>query len=476
MPNKTVALFWFRQDLRLSDNPALFEATQNGTLMPIYILDDEEAHDLKMGAASRWWLYHSLVSLNKSLDGKLNLYRGSAEKIIFSLLEKQPISAVYWNRCYEPRRIEKDTKIKTLLQNRNVTCKSFNGSLLWEPWEVLKTDHTPYKVFTPFYRQAISKVDEIRNPLPSPKKAIFLQDLNNRTTLDNLELLPKISWYRAMEPHWKIGEQAAQQKLSHFLKNNLLDYKKNRDEPSKPNTSGLSPYLHFGEISPNQIWHAVQLQGINALRSDATHFLRELAWREFSYSLLYHFPSLPDKNFQPKFDSFPWKDDATLFQAWQQGKTGYPIIDAGMRELWQTGTMHNRVRMITASFLVKNLLIHWKDGAAWFWDCLVDADLANNSASWQWVAGSGADAAPYFRIFNPILQGEKFDKDGIYTRRFLPELAALPKKWLFKPWEAPEPILQAAGITLGKTYPHPIVNLQLSRNQALEVYQKMKNP
>lgn len=470
-----ITIFWFRQDLRLSDNPGFFEAAQNGSVLPIYILDNEPPCKFKMGGASRWWLHHSLNSLNKSLDGKLNIYTGPTKDVLQTLIKSNNISAVYWNRCYEPERIRDDTEIKAELTQLGIECKSFNGSLLWEPWEVLKKDHTYYKVFTPFYRNGCLQAKAPRIPLPKPENIKCIKD-NQSLTISDLNLLPTIPWDKKMESYWEIGEGAAQRKLHTFLEGGLQNYKEYRNHPSKPNTSRLSPHLHFGEISPNQAWHAAQHYGhAHRLENDLDCFLSELGWREFSYYLLYHFPDLPSKNFQSKFDHFPWQYADAFLNVWQQGKTGYPIVDAGMRELWQTGYMHNRVRMIVASFLVKNLGIHWRQGADWFWDCLVDADLASNSASWQWVAGSGADAAPYFRIFNPILQGEKFDPDGDYTRRFVPELKNIPNKYLYNPWKAPEHVLKTSRVVLGTTYPRPIVDLEKSRDRALQAYQSCKN-
>jgi deoxyribodipyrimidine photo-lyase len=464
-------IFCFRQDLRLSDNPGLLEAAKNGSVMPIYILDDDSAGMFKMGSASRWWLHHSLDSLNNALNNNLNLYVGRSEEILLRIIKENNISAVYWNRCYEPWRVRDDTTIKSSLKNQNIDCHSFNGSLLWEPWEILKKDKTPYKVYTPFYRNGCLQGSSPRVPLAKPDKLKLLKDLSNKNTLENLNLLPNKKWHKKIEPHWHIGEEAAQQKLITFLDNGLLGYKEKRNYPDKSNISKLSPHLHFGEVSPNQVWHSVQTQGLaSSWFTDVDCFLSEIGWREFSYHLLYHFPELPQKNFQRKFDKFPWAGNPSHLECWQKGQTGYPIVDAGMRELWQTGFMHNRVRMIVASFLVKNLLIHWHQGEDWFWDCLVDADLANNSASWQWVAGSGADAAPYFRIFNPITQGEKFDGDGAYTRHFVPELAKLPNKYLFKPWEASEHVLRSASVILGETYPKPIINLAYSREEAMRAY------
>ena len=470
-----ITIFWFRQDLRLVDNPGLYQAAKNGLVLPIYIQDDASQGEFKVGAAARWWLHHSLDKLNISLDGMLNIYVGEAKNIIQKLVEQYSVRTVYWNRSYEPWRIRDDSAIKAMLKDINIDCKSFNGSLLWEPWEILKKDDTPYKVFTPFYRRGCLESKPPRVPLPAPENIELFKDQSNHTILENLNLLPSNPWHKTMDLTWKIGEQAAKNRLTEFLKRGLQGYKEGRNFPILKNVSRLSPHLHFGEISPNQVWHAAQTKfPIENFEKDLDHFLSELGWREFSHYLLYHFPSLHTENFQEKFNLFPWQENATYLKAWQAGETGYPIVDAGMRELWLTGYMHNRVRMIVGSFLVKNLLIHWRHGRDWFWDCLVDADLANNSAGWQWIAGSGADAAPYFRIFNPITQGEKFDPQGEYTRKFVPEISQLPDQYLYKPWEAPEHVLKKAGIILGKTYPRPIVSLEDSRNMALEAFKCMK--
>lgn len=460
-------IFWFRQDLRIRDNPALFEAAKNGHVLPIYIWN---AHcSQKIGEASKVWIHHSLNSLSNSLEKKLNLYIGNPEEIIFKIIKEHSINTVYWNRCYEPWRIHEDTKIKATLKKEGIDCKTFNGSLLWEPWNNLKKDQTPYKVFTPFYNNACSQAPKPRVPLPCPEKLSLLKD-DFSLPLEKLNLIPSLNWHKKIESHWEIGESAAQNQLTIFINSDIDHYKEQRDYPFK-NTSKLSPYIHFGEISPNQIWHAGKIKQTGSHES----FLRQLVWREFSHSLLYYFPDLPTKNLQKQFDKFSWNNNQDFLNAWQKGQTGYPIIDAGMRELWQTGYMHNRVRMITASFLTKNLLIHWHYGQDWFWNCLVDANLANNSASWQWVAGCGADAAPYFRIFNPITQGEKFDPEGQYTKKFIPELSLIPNKYLFKPWEAPKHILQEAKINLGTTYPYPIIDLKNSRAFALKTYSDMLN-
>ena len=475
--SNTPLILWFRQDLRLSDNPALHEAVKTGApVIPVYILDDDNAGEWKMGGASRVWLHHSLTALNKSLQGHLQVFKGPADKILTDLVQSTGAKAVYWNRCYEPWRIARDKHIKKSLEDKKIDAKSFNGSLLWEPWDVLKDDGTPYKVFTPFYRRGCLTRAEPRTPLPAPAKINYAARVEG--DIDSLGLLPiKPRWDQSMTP-WNIGETAAQKRLNDFLENGLQDYKEGRNIPSGENVSRLSPHLHFGEISPNQAWHAAKIRGqAEGWEKDTDHFLSELGWREFSHALLYHFPTLPRKNFQARFDAFPWADDdGDKLERWKRGQTGYPIVDAGMRELWQTGYMHNRVRMIVGSFLVKNLLLHWHHGEDWFWDTLYDADLANNSASWQWIAGSGADAAPYFRIFNPVGQGEKFDPNGTYVRRFVPELADMPDDYLHHPWDAPPLTLRQAGVELGKTYPHPVVDHSAARGIALKAFEQTKNP
>ena len=466
-----VTIHWFRQDLRITDNPSLYAAAKQGTVLPIYIFDTENAGKYSSGSASNWWLHHSLSALNKSLNESLSVYRGDPIKILAKLIETHRITGVYWNRCYEPWRVARDKKIKNDLKKLNIDVQSFNGTLLWEPWEISKKDGTPYKVFTPFFRKGCLQASTPHMPFPQLGDMRLLCDEKNKTTIDDLSLLPKIPWHKQLEPYWQIGEQAALKKLRKFLNKGLVNYKEGRNFPAKENVSRLSPHLHFGEISSHQVWYAAEQQERS---DDLDHFQSELAWREFSYSLLYHFPDLPKKNLQAKFDHFPWSENDEALIRWQQGQTGFPFVDAGMRELWQSGYMHNRVRMVVGSFLVKNLLLHWYHGERWFWDCLVDADLANNSASWQWIAGCGADAAPYFRVFNPITQGQKFDASGEYTRRYVPELKDVPDKYLFNPWEAPASVLQQAGVYLGKNYPEPIVDVKLSRERALNAYQSIR--
>ncbi|MCA0370036.1 MAG: DNA photolyase family protein [Proteobacteria bacterium] len=472
MTSSPRTLYLFRKDLRVRDNPALMEAAHSGQVLLAYILDDTTPGAFKLREASRCWLHHSLASLNTSLGGTLNLYKGEAPEVIGSLLERYPsITSIHWNRCYEPWRISQDKALKESLKSRGLTVTSHNASLLWEPWQILTKAGTPYQVFTPYYTKGCLSAPAPRAPMGCPSNPSSVKD-THALALEELCLLPARPWHKDLMSHWQVGEAAAYARLEDFCEARALVYAKDRDFPSLSATSLLSPHLAFGEISPNQIWWHVHGQITQSEHFSLGHdtFLKELAWREFSYYLLYHFPDLPVRAFQKKFDAFSWSHESPHLEAWQRGQTGYPLVDAGMRELWQTGTMHNRVRMVVASFLVKNLGIHWHEGAKWFWDCLVDADLASNSASWQWVAGCGADAAPYFRIFNPTTQGQKFDSDGTYTRRYVPELAALPDKYLFTPSLAPAHVLQQAGVRLGTNYPHPIVDLSASRQAALEAY------
>lgn len=472
-------IVWFRQDLRLTDNPALLEAARSGLpIVPVFILDDENAGEWKHGGATRWWLHHSLTALDASLNNSLIVRKGRAEEILPKLIEDVGATSVYWNRCYEPWRIKRDKAIKEQLTTEvGITAESFNASLLWEPWQVHKEDKTPYKVFTPFFRRGCRNAGDPPHPAKKPAK-LTLRKREEPFALPSLHLLPQKPfprWDKKMEPYWQIGEAGAQQRLKDFLDENLKGYKEGRNYPVRPNVSRLSPYLHFGEISPRQVWHDSQAHALlHQYETDLDTFHTELGWREFSHALLYHFPHLPEKPLQERFNAFPWAENDKFLTCWQTGQTGYPIVDAGMRELWETGYMHNRVRMIVGSFLVKHLRLHWHHGEKWFWDCLVDADLANNSASWQWIAGCGADAAPYFRVFNPVTQGEKFDAAGIYVRRWCPELMKLPDSLVHKPWEAPPILLKEAGIRLGETYPAPIVDHKQARAEALSAFQETK--
>lgn len=466
------AIVWFRQDLRLSDNPAFAAACQDhSVVIPLYILDEVAT---RVGGAQRWWLHHSLASLDKGLKKiELSLCRrqGNALDILKKLVREHQIEVVYWNRCYEPLAMARDASIKKFFQTCGVRVVETKGSLLHEPWEIANATGHFFKVFTPYWRACLKQMN-----MPAPytishkPKALKIHS----ESLESWQLLPrKPNWAKAFGESWQPGEAGARAKLENFIDIHLKDYHVSRDEPAKDATSKLSPHLHFGEISPWQVWRAMEIATLDKgsdLKS-IDRFLSEMGWREFSYHLLYYVPSLPDTNFKSAFDAFPWKNDDSALKRWQRGKTGYPIVDAGMRELWQTGYMHNRVRMIVASFLTKDLLIDWRLGANWFLDTLVDADLANNSASWQWVAGCGADAAPYFRIFNPVLQGEKFDPQGTYVKQWVPELQSVPTQWIHQPWAAPKHKL---GICLGKDYPEPTINHAEARKMALLYYKMIR--
>lgn len=463
---KEVSIVWFRQDLRISDNPTLVAASEIGQILPIYIFDDCAPQPFKIGSVSKVGLHHSLHQLKASLNGCLNLYQGQSHQIIQQLIARYPVKKVFWNMAYEPWHLEQEKAVKVICHQYGIAFEAFNSNYLYHPEQVLKEEGSYYKVFTAYKNKALSlRSRPVIQPLP---KAEFVQDFAGAITLEQLNLLPQNAWYDNIEKAWDMGEASAQKKLDDFVKSKLDGYQEYRNHPAKEAISHLSPHLHFGEISPAQVLESIKSYGpLYAKENDIEHFLSEMLWREFSCYLLYHFKELPIKNFKSQFDRFPWEEQAGFFEAWKKGRTGYPFIDAGMRQLWQTGFMHNRVRMVVASFLVKNLNIHWREGMNWFWDCLIDADLANNSASWQWVAGSGVDAAPYFRIFNPITQGEKFDPQGDYTKKFVPELKNLPDQYLFQPWTAPASVLKSAGVILGVTYPMPIIDFSLSRKNAL---------
>ncbi|MCB1214598.1 MAG: deoxyribodipyrimidine photo-lyase, partial [Deltaproteobacteria bacterium] len=384
---------------------------------------------------------------------------------------------LYYSRRYEPAIIKRDKQLKASLKTQGIQVKSFNANLLVEPWELETQTGNPYQVFTPFWKKLLAS-PKPRAPFPKPKSIKAYDKKLKSLKLEDLKLLPKIHWDQGFYKKWQIGESSAQKKLKEFLKNTVLNYQEARDFPAKAATSELSPHLHFGEISPHQIWEATNkaIQGrTKAEEKKALEFLREVAWREFAYHLLYYFPHTTKDPLKEKFKAFPWKQNKTDLKKWQEGQTGYPIVDAGMRELWATGIMHNRVRMIVASFLVKDLMIPWQEGAKWFWETLVDADLANNTLGWQWTAGCGADASPYFRIFNPITQASKFDPEARYIKTWIPELKEIPPPHIFKPWEAPQEVLEKAKIKLGQNYPKPMVDHALAREEALEAYGRIKS-
>lgn len=473
-------LVWFRQDLRLGDNPALHHACQtDDAIIPVYIWEPEVEKPWQPGGASRWWLHHSLDALHHALKKKgsqLIIRRGISLDILQQLIRECHVRQVVWNRRYEPAIKRRDEKVKSRLKEQGIDVQSFNGSLLHEPMSVKTKEGKPYQVYTPMWK-AYQQLEQPRHPLPAPKQVPVPKEWPETESIDSLQLLPRIPWDKSFYTHWQPGEAAAQARLIDFCKEAVTSYQEQRDLPGIEGTSRLSPALHFGEISPNQIWHRVQrvrstLADLELQQSEV--YLKELVWREFAYHLLYHYPHTPTEPLRSEFNQFPWKNNARSLKAWQHGLTGYPIVDAGMRQLWTTGWMHNRLRMVVASFLVKHLLIPWQRGVEWFWDTLVDADLASNTLGWQWTAGCGADAAPYFRIFNPMQQQARFDPTGAYVKRWVPELQQLPTQYLPAPWTAPRKVLLEAGITLGKTYPMPIVEHTQARAHALEAYATMR--
>ncbi len=474
-----INIVWFRRDLRLFDNAALLAATMRSEdqVLPLFIWNPDEDGEWSPGAASRWWLHQSLKKLDEALQqtgSRLIIRTGDSLSILQEVIEQTGAASVFWNGLYEPDAYARDEKIKASLENKGIEVIRFNSSLLWEPAQVANGSGKPFKVFTPFWNYCSNRL-EPADPVPKPKY-ISTPDTGLRSlALETLRLEPQIDWAAGMRNFWKPGEDGAQARLRNFLEATIDDYDSGRDRPDQEGVSMLSPHLHFGEIGPHQIWHAVNaLRGSGLVGKSASTYLRELGWRDFAHHVLYHFPDTANRPLRAQFAGFPWRDDARLRERWQNGTTGYPIVDAGMRQLWHTGWMHNRVRMIVASFLTKDLMISWLDGAKWFWDTLVDADLANNTLGWQWAAGCGADAAPYFRIFNPELQGERFDPQGEYVKHWLPELAKLPAKWIHRPWKAPSDVLRSADVQLGQNYPEPIVDHAVARQRALAAFSDIK--
>jgi deoxyribodipyrimidine photo-lyase len=458
-------IMWFRQDLRLADHPALAAAAATGPVLPVYILDDETPSDWHWGGASRWWLHHSLERLNENLP--LLYRRGETVAQLEELILESGASAIYFTRDYAPWSAALESRIKALCDRLGVGCHRHGGFLLHEPESIRNGSGEFFKVYSPYARACFAKGP----PRASrPVAAITNHDVNIASDeLSSWALLPsKPDWARGMAKAWTPGEAGARAVLEQFLDHGLKGYATGRDRPDQQHVSRLSAHLHWGEISPHQVWHSASqrmAQAEGTLDQDGEKFLKEVLWREFSYNLIHHVPSFPEKPFKPEYEDFPWDVDPVALKAWQQGKTGYPIVDAGMRELWSTVIMHNRVRMIVASFLIKDLLVPWQQGERWFWDTLVDADIGNNAAGWQWVAGCGADAAPYYRVFNPVLQGEKFDPNGTYVRRWIPELAQAPDEFVHKPWEMPVP---------PKTYPARIIDHGVARDRALTAFKRIK--
>lgn len=478
---KQRAIVWFRRDLRLADNPALRAAVDGDfeAIVPVFIQAPDELGQWAPGGAQKVWLHRSLDALATALEklgSRLVIRQGPSTEALDTLIEESGASAVFWNRLYDPMEIERDKQVKAHLSDQGLQAESFKAHLLHEPWTVETQQGSPYKVFTPFWKSIRNRA--IDAPLPRPSSLPPVWSRIGSLALDELALLPTINWDKGIRERWTPGEKGAHQRLEDFLDGAAEDYDDSRDIPAVAGTSYLSPHLHWGEIGPRQIMHRLEeWQDEHASPAPRKHiesFQSEIGWREFAHHVLFHFPNTPEKPLDTRFEAFPWETDEAALKRWQNGTTGIPMVDAGMRELWHTGYMHNRVRMTVASFLTKNLRIAWQKGERWFWDTLVDADLANNTLGWQWAAGSGADAAPFFRIFNPARQGERFDADGAYVRHWLPELAPLPNKHIHTPWAAPTKVLREAGIELGKQYPEPIVDLKQSRREALAAFDQIK--
>ena len=479
--NSRPNIIWFRDDLRLSDHPALHAASRTGSpVICLYVLDEPGRSPARpLGSAARWWLAQSLRALQANL-GKLGtslvLRKGPSAEVIAALARETGAGTVFWNEIAQAQHQAVAEQVADALSEIGVGAERFPGDLLVAPSQIRNKENRGLRVFTPFWRR-VQSLGDPQKPLPAPKKLNGVSDIVG-DPLEDWHLEPaRPDWAGGLRESWRPGEASAQAQLKTFLAGGVAGYASDRDRPDREGTSRLSPYLRFGEISPRQVWYAAKFAAAEhpRLSSDIDKFLSELGWREFCRHLLFDVPDLATRNLQASFDAFPWKRDAKSLRAWQRGQTGYPIVDAGMRELWHTGVMHNRVRMVVASFLVKHLLIDWRDGEQWFWDTLVDADAGSNPANWQWVAGSGADAAPYFRVFNPILQGEKFDPDGVYIRRWVPELRQLPDSLINQPWTATPIELASAAIELGKTYPRPIIDHKVGRERALAAYASIRS-
>ena len=465
----SAGIVWLRRDLRLADHPALTAACRTQErVLPVYVHSPREEAPWAAGAAGRWWLHHSLQALEESLakrGGQLHLAAGETLPVLCRLIEQTGAGAIHWTRCYEPAAMARDARIESTLRARGVAVQIHAGNLWFEPGQISGAERQPYRVFTPFWRRAAARLPTPA-PLAQARPRAWLR-LPGSLPLAALGLEPRHPWTLGLARTWRPGEKGARQALARFGEGGAADYARRRDRPACAGTSRLSPHLHFGEITPCQILHALRRRLDPAecgAQADLEAYLRQLGWREFAYHLLHHFPGIGERNFDRRFDAFPWiEPDEARFDRWRRGRTGVPLVDAGMRELWSTGWMHNRVRMIVASFLSKNLRLHWLHGARWFWDTLVDADLANNTLGWQWVAGCGPDAAPYFRVFNPYTQAARFDPEARYLRRWLPELAALPAVLLLEPWRDPAALRRCG-------YPPPMLDLGASRRAALAAF------
>jgi deoxyribodipyrimidine photo-lyase len=466
------SLVWLRRDLRLEDQPAFAAAlAADGPVVPVFLWAPEEEAPWAPGGASRWWLHQVLADLDAQLrtrGSRLILRPGPSGEALLKLAKETGAQNIFWCAGSEPAAQKRDAAVAAALRAAGLRVEVFSEAYLFNPAEILNQSGKPFQVFTAFWRRCLAEPPPVAPGKISARE--FKEWVPTRwptsASLDSLGLLPKIPWDKQFYAAWEPTLAGARRRLRQFQQRTWTDYPRTRDLPAMDGTSRLSPYLHFGQISPRQAW---------AAGAQSKKFLAELGWREFAHYLLHHFPQMPAAPLREDFLRFPWQREAKRLRAWQRGQTGYPLVDAGMRQLWQTGWMHNRVRMVCASFLIKHLRQPWTSGEAWFWDTLVDADLASNAMGWQWVAGCGADAAPYFRVFNPTLQGERFDPAGEYVKAFVPELAKLPAQFIHAPWRAPKAVLAAAGVELGKTYPRPIVDHDCARRQALQDFQKMRS-
>ncbi|NCC38473.1 MAG: deoxyribodipyrimidine photo-lyase [Gammaproteobacteria bacterium] len=478
-PRPKTIILWLRRDLRLADNPALQAAVAEAErLVPLYIHAPAEESPWTPGAASHWWLHWSLTALEqrlRELGSRLWIGQGESLAVLRQVIAATGAQGLHWNRLYDPTTRARDAQIKQALRADGLTVTSHPGTLLFEPWEIATGSGEPYRVFTPFWRRATTRLATL-NALPTPTALPPAPTPLDPIGIADLGLLPRIPWDGSLRATWTPGEDAANARTAHFLSESLHRYGHDRDRPDHDGTSRLSAHLHFGEISPRRLLSMVRDTLGDPCAEPAEPFMRELGWREFAHHLIYHFGHTTDAPLDPRFAALPWREQnaEALLAAWQRGATGIPLVDAGMRQLWHTGWMHNRVRMVVASFLTKNLRLPWQAGTRWFWDTLVDADLASNTLGWQWSAGCGADAAPYFRIFNPVLQGERFDPRGVYVRHWCPELARLPDRFIHQPWAAPAAVLRAADVQLGIDYPAPVVDLKESRAAALAAYEVIK--
>ncbi|GGM27638.1 deoxyribodipyrimidine photo-lyase [Paraliobacillus quinghaiensis] len=482
MKRKTI-IMWFRNDLRLHDNPALYEAAKQGDVLPVFIDTSEESIQ-GIGSAESWWLHHSLEALKRSMKDyqtPLVIRKGRSEEVLQRLIKEVNADAVYFNHSYEPGVYERDQQIINTLNNQGIIARTFHANVLFVPGTVKNKQGNVYKVFTSFWKQV--RQQKVERPVPAPEKITMkLPEDFSIGNVSMLNLIPDQQWPEKFHAYWNPGEKGAKERWQDFLLDAIEFYDSKRDMPALEGVSGLSPHLSWGEISPRVIWNQSKEKldevsyekGLGDRYQQIESYLRQIVWRDFAYHQLVAYPHVLTQPLKEEFKSFPWLENVEGLERWKRGKTGYPLVDAGMRELWETGWMHNRIRMITASFLVKHLLIHWLEGANWFRETLVDHDIANNIMGWQWVAGSGFDSSPYFRVFNPILQGEKFDPTGDYVRKWVPEIASLPTKFIFAPWTAPESVLQEHGITLGETYPERIVDHKAGRERALAAYYEMK--